>query len=258
MKRFIVMISCGALLLSGVAVYAATAPSSATPRPREEVKGEVQKLRVENRASTTQQKEQFQEKRNELKADIQNASTTQEKSALRQEIEKTRQDLMQKIKTQKETLLTQVKKIKDTQKQETVVSVQDALTNLNEKVTNQLLVVTEKLETILGNISSRTAKTKVGGVNVATVETAIQTATNAIQTSKDAIKAQAGKTYSITISGTGTAVQADVVKARQSLMTDLSATRVVVQKARETVQQAATTLAQIVKSTTTSTATSTQ
>ncbi len=259
MKRSITAILCGALLLSGVAVYAQT--TSSTPRQnREGVKQEIQKLRVENKASTTQQREQFQEKRGELVTDMKNASTTQEKSALRLEIEKVRQSLLQKIKTQKEALQTQIKKIKDAQKQELVLSLHDSLAALNERITNQLLETTDKLGTILGNISTRIAKTKAQGVDVTAVETAVQKATTAIQAAKDAIKAQASKTYPITISGTGTAVQSDVVKARQALMSDLSATRMVVQKARETLQQVAVTLAQIVKTTpaATSTATTTQ
>ncbi|MFA7201841.1 MAG: hypothetical protein WC099_02520 [Candidatus Paceibacterota bacterium] len=252
MKKTIIVISCGIVFLSSVGVYAQedSLRNQNTPLLREkrvESRQEIQEIRNEVRASTTQEREAFQEKRGALQVEMKNVSTTQEKSVLRLEIEKARQNLVQKMQTQRETLQTQVKKIKDTQKQETVLFVQDSLNSLNTKITNQLLEVTDKLGVILKNISSRTEKTKVQGIDVTTVETAIQTATNALQATRDAIKIQAGKTYDIAISGTGIAIQQDVIKARQSLMSDLSATRVVVQKARDTMQQAAIILAQLVK-----------
>ncbi len=258
MKRFIPMVIVGVTLLSGVAVYAQTASSSPLQK-RTESRQEIQKLRNEVRSSTTEERKQFQDEREKLQKEMKNTTSTQERSALKLEIEKARQTMLEKIKKQTDDLKVQVKKIKDTQKQETVLSVHNSLAALNTKVTDQLLQTTDKLGVILGNITSRASKMKAGGIDVTSIDSMIQTAQNAIQAAQTAIKAQAVKIYPITISGTGTAVQSDVVKARQSLMTDLTATRAVVQKARESVQTVATTLAKLTPATNaTSTATTTQ
>ena len=258
MKRFIPLLVISATLLSSVAVYAQSA-GSAPLQKRAENREEIQKLRDDARASTTEERQQFQNERERIRNEIRTATSTQERSELRLEVENERQAMLQKIKGQTDALKAQVKKIKDTQKQEIVLSIYNSLGTLNTRITDQLLNVTDKLGVILGNITSRATKMKAGGIDTSSIDSMVQSAQAAIQAAQTAIKTQAAKTYTITISGTGTAVQSDVVKARQALMTDLTATRTVVQKARESLQEVATTLAQLAQTTNaTSTATTTQ
>lgn len=153
-----------------------------------------------------------------------------------------------KIETEKENFQTKLQGIKDTVKKNAVSRIQDSLTNLNQKLTNQYSSVLDKLADVLGRISSRTDKVQAKGIDVSSVRTAITNAQTAIAAARDAVKAQMGKTYTVDLTNatsTASVLKNVVGNARQLLHSDLKAVFDKVKAARDSVHDAATTLAKV-------------
>lgn len=192
-------------------------------------------------ALKAEKSEEIKLKREELKVKIENKAK-EVKDAIEANKEK-----LKKVAEQRKTQLQQkLKNIKDVKKKQAVENVNDKILELNDRTTNHFLDVLTKLERALNNISSRIEKAEASGLAVSSAKTAIVDAQKAIDESKQAVKVQAEKIYSISIT-TENNLKVDVGKTRQSLHTDLKAVFETVKKAREAVHKTATTLAQIPK-----------
>ena len=93
---------------------------------------------------------------------------------------------------------------------------------------------------------SRTDKAADRGLDVASVRTAIDAAKTAIASAEASVKAQAGKTYKITVT-TEVGLRAAVKAAHDALKADLRKVHDSVRLAYEAVRKAAVALAQIPK-----------
>ena len=264
MKRFIFSIAVFlALTFVAAAQTANTSPSpstssNASPSPsaaanlREQIKDTHQEIidirqqaAGQIRSIATSSALQIKEKRDALKLEIQNSA-----AQLQQTIAAKREELKTKIETQKQQLQEKLKQIKDQVKQNIVIRINDRLTALNNLMVDHFLAVLSRLDTILNNIGSRADKAESAGLDVSAVRSAISDAQKAISASRDAVKAQAAKTYPITITTTNASTTENnlkiyVGKARQALHADLVRVRATVFAAREAVHNAATVLAQI-------------
>lgn len=158
----------------------------------------------------------------------------------------TKQSVREQIQNRAEALKEQLQKIKDERKQQIVEKIDSALDALNKRYLNHLSNVLDRLEDVLKRIGSRADKAQTRTLDVTSVRTAIDKATQAIAAARAAIQTQSGKTYTITITSEDN-VRTDVGKTRKALHDDLVKVRDAVKAAREAIRQAATTLAQIPK-----------
>lgn len=133
-------------------------------------------------------------------------------------------------------------KIKDVKKKKAAENLNGKFSAFNKQMTDHFVDVLGKLKLVLGRIEDRTGKAEGRGVKVADVKTAIENAKMAIAKADDAVKAQAAKIYTITVTNEKNLGE-DMKKTRQQLRDDLDATRNVVKDAREAVRKAAVALA---------------
>lgn len=236
-------------------------PPSAAPRT----------LRQEHRTNTQEMKQDFrqniQEKRRDLRQGVQTQRTdlrqfqgTKEElqqkredlkktmldkmEAFRNEVNTKREELKKKIETQREELKKKLQKIKDERKRAAVERIEKAIAELNERRIDHFNKAADQIEKVLERITSRVDKAETNSRDVSKVRTAITAAEDSIAKARDAIKAQAGKTYTVTIN-TEEKLRADVGSARKALHDDLMKVQEAVKAAREAVYQAARTLAEI-------------
>jgi hypothetical protein len=148
------------------------------------------------------------------------------REAAKQEFEDHKQEFRQKL-----TL------IKDTRKQAVVDKLNTNCQNINEKRTDKMTRMLEKLSTILTNVSNRSASASAAGKETASVESAITTAQTAIADAQDAVTAQAGTTCTITIT-TEKNLKTDVGKVISGLQQDLKTVHEQVIAARKAVKDA--------------------
>lgn len=218
MKKLIVLASS---LILALPAAAQTVPASAPAQNIRQAKADFEAKRMEAKNLMEQKKAEFKNK-----------------------VEAARTELKTRIETKKQELKTRLAKIKDERKKQVVEKIDGQLDELNKRRVDHFSQVLDQIEKVLDKIGSRTAKAKANSRDVSTVETAITEAEKVIAASREAVKTQAGKTYTITIT-TETALRQDVGKARQALHADLVKVQDSVKAAREAVRKVATTLAQI-------------
>lgn len=166
-----------------------------------------------------------------------------EREEFRKALEAKRQELRTTLQLKREELRARLQVIRDERKRELVEKIDQSIENLNNRLTTHYANVLDQIEKVLEKIISRTEKAKEGGRNVVAVEEAIVKAKAAIDKAREAVKAQAEKIYEISIT-TESNLKVDVGTARQQLHSDLIKVRDLVRAARESVREAATTLAQ--------------
>lgn len=151
------------------------------------------------------------------------------------------------IENEKNKLKEGVKVLRDTKKRTRVVQLGDQIAKLNADKVEQFGEQVQKLESTLTRIQTRMQKAASQGLNTQPVQTAIAAAQTAISSAKTAITAQAAKLYAIPVTATTTDSNVGKVGAqvRDALRADLLAVQTLVKSARDAVQQAAVTLAQI-------------
>lgn len=154
-------------------------------------------------------------------------------------------------------------KLKDANREARVVEVNNKLDGLNSNAMNRFVQALDQLAKVLSNIIQRTDNAASKGVDVTSARTAIATASSSIASARTVVVAQSAKIYSPTITSSST-LRADITSTKEGMKTDLKKVEDSVKSARDSVQAAATTLAQLSRSpvtpapTVTSTATSTQ
>lgn len=223
-------------------------PSPVEPfRARQEIR---QNVRQEIRDAREEMKQGIQEARQGLREELETkrAELKEQIQARQQEfranVEAKRQELKQKAEAHQQELKQKLQKIKDERKKQIVERLDAKIHELNQHRLDHFTNVLERIESVLEKIVSRTDKAEAGGKNVAAVRIAIENVKTAIAAARSAIAAQAGKTYSITVSSE-TNLKTDVGSVRQQLVNDLKAVQDKVQAARQALVTAAQALAQV-------------
>lgn len=173
----------------------------------------------------------IQEKRAETKTTIQ-----AQRESLRETIKMKRQEASEAAKSRREAFQAKKAVIKDERKKAILDRADKRLSEINTKRTDQMTEFLERLVKILDKIEMRKDKAKANGKDVSAVETAIVSARAAIKTAQDAVAAQAGKSYVITITDE-TALKGAVGSTTSTLQSDLQATRKKVIDAKQAVAQ---------------------
>lgn len=264
MKKIIIISALSLLLVSGAAAQTGTSEpttnsgstgtTNRVPLNREPIKtNAVEKreaikddLKVKREAIKTN----VTEKREAVKADVAakreevKASMEAKREEMKTNMEAKRAEMKAGMEERKTALKEQLTKVKDEKKKQTVLDINTRLEELNTKTLDHFSESLDKLGEVSERITSRADKAEGRGLNVATVRTAIADALKAIEASRLAIQAQAGKTYTITVT-TESNLRADVEKTRKALHDDLAKVRETVKAAHDAVRRAAVTLAQI-------------
>jgi len=223
-------LSVGLLLLTFA--FPVTAQVTSTVATPQTVRQSIQSAR-------TEAGQLIENARQAALAQIQNA-----REDFQQTISAKRAELQTALRNQREALKTKLQSIRDTQKRAIVERLDQALTDLNGRMTAHYVNVLDQMTGVLDRIVSRAAKAQTNGKDVSAVDAAIQNAQSAIVAARTAVAAQVGKTYPLNIT-TETALKNNVGAARQALQTDLKSAEGAVKAARAAVQQAAVTLGQI-------------
>ena len=153
-------------------------------------------------------------------------------------------EMKAKIATQKEELKKNLAKIKDEKKRATVEGVNSKIQDLNTKATDEFSGTVARIETILVNIESRINASGLNSAEVSAVTANNEKALKTIIDTKSAIVAQAGKVYTINITGEKT-LRSDVQKTRDELNKDLKALNDKVKMARDAVKVSSDMIAKI-------------
>lgn len=205
---------------------------------------------TEKTGTTTQDKRQELRKNNLKNREELKQRVDERKEELKIRVEEKREELKNKIDKKREELKKKLEKIKDEKKGQALERIDRQIDELNRRLLDHYLNMSNKLSDVLIKISERADKAEERGIDVSAVRTAIDKANSAIEAIKVAVETQAGKTYTIQVT-TEDNLKTDVGRARQALHNDLASVREVVKTAYELVRSAATTLAQLPKPTTT-------
>jgi DNA repair exonuclease SbcCD ATPase subunit len=227
MKKIAIFLIALAILGLGIIAFAQTT----TPRLWE-------RIREKPRISA----QEFQRNREEIKKQIE-----QIRLEFRNQIQEKREEMKTRIEALKAQLREKLRERISERKREIVERIYNRINALNERITNHYMDVLDHLEKVLERIESRTAKAKLNGRDVSSVEAAIEKAHQAINTAREAVKAQAEKVYEPPEVTTEANLKLDVGKLRKQLHDDLKAIEKLVKDARDAVREAAVALAQIPK-----------
>jgi len=205
-----------------------------------EVKEKVNNLGVETQVST-QNKEQFREKLNGLVAEMKAA-----RMEFKKELQDSKEAAKKEVELKKKNFKDSLTKIKDEQKRTRTENIVTNLEELNTKLTGQLSDKIDQIETVLLSIKSRMTKAEEKGLDVTSVKAQITLAEKAIADARDAIKVQAAKSYTTTITDEAK-LKEEMQALRDTFKVDITLVREKVVGAHQAVRVTATTLAQIPK-----------
>ena len=195
-------------------------------------------------------REKVQETRETFKGEVQQRledfRTFNEKTRtdFRAMVEQKRATAQQQLEAKRAELKTRLQTVRDEKKKEIVERIYDKLNDINKNRTDHFSAVVDKIEKVLERVVSRTDKASDRGLDVAGVRTAVEAAKTAIAAARAAIEAQAGKTYSISVT-TEQKLKEAAEAARKALHDDLNKVKEAVKAAHEAVRKAAVALAQI-------------
>lgn len=217
---------------------------------RETTKINKKELKKETKTGIDEVKELAKERRETgvEKAKMERETKKEELKIKREEFKENlkakREEAKEALKTRKEELHQKLKTVKDERKKQAVEKIDDSMAKLNEKMTEHFSEVLKKIEKALVRVEERANKAESRNLNTATVRRAITGAEAAIVSAQTAVEAQAGKSYTLTVTLEEN-LKRDVGLARQALHTDLAVVNQAVKAAREAVRKAAVALAQI-------------
>lgn len=127
--------------------------------------------------------------------------------------------------------------IKNTAKKQTVVQIQEKMTQLNVDRTNKMSTTLTKMSDILKQILEKAAATKTAGKDTSAVDAAVIDAQSAISAAQDFVSSQAAKQYVITISSEAN-LKTDVGTTRSTLEKDLKTVNDAIVTARKKISTA--------------------
>lgn len=148
--------------------------------------------------------------------------------------------------TKRQEYKQRLSEIRDKKKAAILERIDNKITTLNKKHTDRFNKLLEKLTSILSRIETKADDIKTDGVNVSTVDVAVQNAKDAIAVAQREITEQSGKDYVIEIdeeNNLGSVVSSALNEFRK----DMAIIRDSVKVARDAVFEAAKTLREVVK-----------
>lgn len=216
---------------------------------KDKIRTEVREKKENARSEVSEKREELREKNLQGREDLKR-QVEQRKEEIMARVEEKRGELKTRIEQKREELKQRLEKIRDEKKKEVVERIDKRMDELNKRLLDHYLNVLEKLGNVLVKISERANRAEERGVDIAAVRTVMDAANSAFATARSAVETQSGKTYTIQIS-TEEGLKTDVGRARQALHNDLAVVRLAVKAAHEAVRNAATTLAQLPRPTST-------
>lgn len=206
-----------------------------------EMKETAKKEREAYKESLKNTKEAFratvEASRAAYKASLKNA-----REAFHEEVEAKREEIKDQLEAKREAFKEKLQTIRDEKKRELTQNIQERMTKLNTKRTDAMLQHLDKMSEILERILEKVEELKTAGKDTSHVESLVTTADAAIATAQEAVAAQAGESYVVTIT-TETGLRNAVATVRQTLEADLKATHEKVVVARKAVSSAISALA---------------
>lgn len=134
----------------------------------------------------------------------------EEREEIRNEIKSARQEFQQKLEIKreenkeiliknKENLRVKIQTIKDENKKEAVLNINENINKINERTTDRLNNLITIIEEILGRIENKMETAEGQGLDFSSLESSINEAKIKITEAKDLIEIQAGKIYKLEI-----------------------------------------------------------
>lgn len=145
--------------------------------------------------------------------------------------------IKERVATKEAALKARLGAFKDKKKAEVVDRLNKNLNNINKKMTEQMLKHLDRITAILTKLESRVNSAKPDVKDVTAAKEAIADAKSVIDSATEAVKVQAEKDYTITVSSE-TKAKGDVQKVREQLHADLKAVRQMVVDAKQAVANA--------------------
>ncbi len=142
------------------------------------------------------------------------------------------------IQTERAAYQAKLQALKDVKKQAVVARINTSLITVNQQVTTHLSSSLDRLNGVLGTISTQVHALKTAGRDTASADAAITTAQQAIATAKASVTTQATNNYIIQLTDDA-AVKTDVTVTVTQLKTDLTGVYQSVFSARSAVLTAA-------------------
>lgn len=183
------------------------------------------------------------EKEDMLRTEMQDraAAIRMEFNASKEERQEQIETLREEMKTKREEIRVEIKtkreEWKDQKKAESVNRLDIAFNDINIRVTDSLLKLLEKMESVLARVDEAAVKAGDEGKDVSAVTTAVAAARVSIGTATEAVTAQAGMDYTITVEDETQAREA-VEAMKQQLRSDLASTRETVRSVQPLVREA--------------------
>lgn len=141
----------------------------------------------------------------------------------------------QQIAKDTEQFLSQVKIIRNTEKAERVIKIQEKLTHMN---TNRTQAMTKKLTTMSEILKKIIEKAASATGDTTSLQEAIMSAQTAISDAQTAVSEQTGKSYTIQITQGEATLKNDVKSVKDVLKTDIQAVEEKIKAARIALKQA--------------------
>ncbi len=188
---------------------------------RKETRKEIKEVRVDARKDIKEVRDEAKEARKDIRQQFSADAQAREVALVT-----LRADLKAKTEANREQLQEKLKKIKDTKKADIVAKVATSLNETNARLTNGMAEMLTKLSDILVKIDAKTDD-----------KVAIDAARAAIVTAQAGVDAQAGKSYTVTVTTEGN-LRSDTAAAAAGLKKDLAVVQTLVKAAREAVGKA--------------------
>lgn len=163
---------------------------------------------------------------------------------LQNQIQKTREELKNQILEYQSDLKEKLKIIKDETKKKIIEKVYGRINPLNEIITNHYLDVLNRLENLLERVKSKTAESKINGLDTKKVEEKINKAEGAIKKAREATIVQSQRVYKPPEITSEENLRLKVREIRKQIHGDLKNVEELVRQARDAVREAARELAQ--------------
>lgn len=233
-KLFSVVLAASLVLPLAAGAQTSTQPAGGNGARaiRQNLGGEVKKLRDATKTAIEAKREDFQReaeaKREQFKKDVESA----------------RESAKKQLEQKREAAKKAIEDIKDAKKKDAIKRIDLNLTETNTRMVGRYTENLNQLDKVLTNITTRTDRAQARGLAVNTVRTAITAASTSIASARAAVVAQSGKTYAAIIT-TSTTTKADIAAVRDALKRDLKTVETAVKSARDAVHAAAVTLAQV-------------
>ena len=155
----------------------------------------------------------------------------------RTRLQEVRQTVTERRETQRDEFRERLSEIRDTRKRALVENLDKKFNAINERWVTRWTAVVTRLDTLLGKVESRANTLEEDGIDVSRVRSAIAAAETVLDDAQEALRVQADKEYSITLTDEE-GLRADVGAVAQELRDDLEATKEIVQDAAQAVRAA--------------------